>query len=128
MRNLNITITFKPQTRFWTALHGFESQERDYRITFKSSRGAAQNAGIMAGFAITPLPKSSCTDQVIALDASYGLPPLPDLAVGMMIAKDVSPPACAVADHLRSSFVKISRVYPLHRLATPLSLRATETI
>lgn len=85
------------------ALSGLDAQNRDYRITFKSSHVAAQKAGIMADLAIAPLPISACTGRVIALDDGYGLPPLPDFAIGMMIAKDVSPPVCAVANHLRAT-------------------------
>lgn len=87
-----------------SALSGLEKQGRDYRVTFKTSHVAAQKAGLAADLAIAPLPLSACTGDIVVLDDSHNLPPLPDFAVGMMIAPDVSPPVCAVADHLRATF------------------------
>ena len=89
-----------------SAMRGLEEQGRDYRITFKTSHIAAQKAGLAADLAVAPLPISACTGNIIALDDSFGLPPLPDFAIGMMIAADVSPPVCAVADHLRATFAE----------------------
>lgn len=87
------------------ALRGLEAQNRDYHITFKSSNISAQKAAIMADLAVAPLPESTCTGDVIALDSHYGLPELADFAIGMMIAEGVSPPVEAVADHLRATLV-----------------------
>lgn len=86
------------------AISGLEAQGHEHRITFKSSHVAAQKAGIMADLAIAPLPISCCDGSVVALDSDFGLPPLPDFAIGMIISKNASPPVCAVADHLRATF------------------------
>lgn len=86
------------------ALSGLKKIGREYHVTFKASHISAQKAGILADLAIAPLPISSCTGQVIALDSSFGLPPLPDFAVGMLLSKNANAPVNAVADHLRALF------------------------
>ena len=92
---------------FWRqcAVEGLESQDRAFHITFMSPNTSAQKAAILADLAIAPLPESSCTGDVIELGQQHGLPPLVDFAVGMMIANNVSPPVCAVADHLRATLI-----------------------
>ncbi len=85
------------------AVAALESQQRAYRITFKSPHIAAQKAGIRADLAIAPLPASALGGDVVELGQSYGLPHLPDYAIGMIITKDASAPINAVADHLRAT-------------------------
>ena len=87
-----------------SALEGLEKQQRDYRITFKSAHIAGQKAGLAADLAIAPLPLSSCTGDIVALDESFGLPELPKYALGMLVAKNATPPVEAVADHFRAIF------------------------
>lgn len=87
-----------------SALEGLEKQQRDYRITFKSAHIAGQKAGLAADLAIAPLPLSSCTGDIVALDESFGLPELPKYALGMLVAKNPTPPVEAVADHFRAIF------------------------
>ncbi len=86
------------------AIDGLEKQQRDYRITFKSAHIAGQKAGLAADLAIAPLPLSSCTGDIVALDESFGLPDMPKYALGMLVVKNATPPVCAVADHLRAIF------------------------
>ena len=86
-----------------TAVDALETQQRDYHVTFKSSHISAQKAGIRADLAIAPLPSSTLGGDVVEIDKSYGLPALPDYAIGMIIAKGVSAPVMAVADHLRAT-------------------------
>ncbi len=86
------------------AIDGLEKQQRDYRITFKSAHIAGQKAGLAADLAIAPLPLSSCTGEIVALDESFGLPELPKYALGMLVAKNATPPVEAVADHMRAIF------------------------
>ena len=86
------------------AIDGLEKQQRDYRITFKSAHIAGQKAGLAADLAIAPLPLSSCTGEIVALDESFGLPELPKYALGMLVAKNAPPPVEAVADHMRAIF------------------------
>ncbi|NOR63924.1 MAG: hypothetical protein GQ535_15740, partial [Rhodobacteraceae bacterium] len=50
-----------------------------------------------------PLPSSTLGGDVVEISQSYGLPALPDYAIGMIITKDASAPIKAVADHLRAT-------------------------
>ncbi len=86
------------------AIDGLEKQQRDYRITFKSAHIAGQKAGLAADLAIAPLPLSSCTGDIVALDESLGLPEMPKYALGMLVAKNATPPVEAVANHIRAIF------------------------
>ena len=86
------------------AIDGLEKQQRDYRITFKSAHIAGQKAGLAADLAIAPLPLSSCTGDIVALDDSLGLPEMPNYALGLLVAKNATPPVEAVADHMRAIF------------------------
>lgn len=89
------------------ALSGLESTGRNYRITLKSAHIAGQKAGIMADLVIAPLPVSSCEGAIIALGKEFGLPPLPDYTLGLMMANDASAPVKAAADHLRASLADL---------------------
>lgn len=86
-----------------TAMDALEGQQRDYHVTFKSAHISAQKAGIRADLAIAPLPSSTLCGDVVELDKSYGLPALPDYAIGMIVAQGASAPVKAVADHLRAT-------------------------
>jgi len=86
-----------------SAVSALEAQERAYHVTFKSSHISAQKAGIRADLAIAPLPSSALGGEVVEINASYGLPALPDYAIGMIITNDASAPIKAVADHLRAT-------------------------
>ncbi len=89
------------------ALEGLEKQQRDYRINFKSAHIAGQKAGLMADLAIAPLPVSSCEGNIVALDASFDLPALPNYALGLLVAKNATPPINAVANHIRAMFADV---------------------
>ena len=89
-------------------LSGLEAQGRDYRITFKSAYISGQRVGILADLAIAPLPLSACEGKIIALGHEYGLPDLPDYAIGMLVNSDISAPVSAVADQLRAHFASRS--------------------
>ncbi|MCF6273515.1 MAG: LysR family transcriptional regulator [Rhodobacteraceae bacterium] len=86
------------------ALKGLSEQQRNFHITFKTSHIAAQKAAILADLAIAPLPLSACSGKVVALGSEHGLPPLPDFAIGMVIASQSHAPVCAVANHFRAKF------------------------
>ncbi len=89
------------------ALSGLESTGRNYRIALKSAHIAGQKAGIMADLVIAPLPVSSCEGAIIALGKEFGLPPLPDYTLGLIIANDASAPVKAAADNLRASLADL---------------------
>lgn len=85
-------------------LQSLQEANRDFRVAFMSSNISGQRAAILADLAVAPIPISACVNGVVELSESDGLPPLKDYALGMVLAKDLSPPALAAADHLRASF------------------------
>ncbi|MCU0789823.1 MAG: LysR family transcriptional regulator [Nitratireductor sp.] len=85
-------------------LEGLEKQGRAYRIAFHSAYISGQRAAILADLAVAPLPVSSLVGDIIEAGPEYGLPPLPDYTLGMIVAEDASAPVLAAADHLRASF------------------------
>lgn len=89
-------------------LSGLDAQGRDYRVTFKSAYISGQRAGILADLAVAPLPLSACEGKIVALGQEYGLPDLPDYAIGMLVNSDISAPVSAVADQLRAHFASKS--------------------
>jgi DNA-binding transcriptional LysR family regulator len=85
-------------------LEGLEAAGKPYRIAFQSAHISGQRAAILADLAVAPLPVSALNDPIIIADEKYGLPKLPDFALGLMIAPDAGPAVHAAADHLRASF------------------------
>jgi DNA-binding transcriptional LysR family regulator len=83
---------------------GLEAQGMPYRVAFQSAHISGQRAAILADLAVAPLPITALKDPIIAADDKYGLPKLPDFALGMMIAPDAGPAVEAAAEHLRASF------------------------
>lgn len=88
-------------------LSGLEKQGMDYRIAFQSAHISGQRAAILADLAVAPLPVSALTGAVVEADPKYGLPELPDYALGMIISDDASVPVKAAADHLRACFTAV---------------------
>lgn len=87
-----------------TGLKSLQDLKRDYRIAFMSAHISGQRAAIMADLAVAPIPASSCVSGIVELGEKQGLPTLANYALGMVLAKQLSKPAKAAADHLRASF------------------------
>jgi DNA-binding transcriptional LysR family regulator len=85
-------------------LEGLDKQGRAYRIAFHSAYISGQRAAILADLAVAPLPVSSLTGEIIEAGPEYGLPPLPEYTLGMILAEGASAPVLAAADQLRASF------------------------
>lgn len=85
-------------------LKALEKAGRQYRIAFQSAYVSGQKAAILADLAIAPLPVSAAVDPIAPADPKYGLPELPEYALGMLVAPDAAAAANAAADHLRASF------------------------
>jgi DNA-binding transcriptional LysR family regulator len=85
-------------------LDGLEAQGRSYREAFKSAHISGQKAAILADLAIAPLPRSSVGGKIVVVDKKYGLPKLPQYALGMIIGQNPTAPVIAAADHLRACF------------------------
>lgn len=85
-------------------LSRLEAQGRAYRIAFQSAHISGQRAAILADLAVAPIPCSAISGMIVEADPKYGLPELPEYALGMIVAEDASAPVLAAADHLRASF------------------------
>ena len=85
-------------------LDGLEAAGRDWRVAFQSAHISGQRAAILADLAVAPIPRSALGGEAIEAPARYGLPKLPEYALGLAIAKDPNPAVEAAADHLRAAF------------------------
>ena len=63
---------------------------------------------LLADLAIAPLPKSACEGNLVDVGATYDLPELTNYKLGMLHTGTMSPPAEAVADHLRAYFTGLA--------------------
>ena len=86
------------------AIKGLNESAIDHRIAFQSSNISGQKAAILADLAIAPVPDSSVDERMERLDGKNTLPKLPDYALGLIVADQLSGPARAAADHLRACF------------------------
>ena len=85
-------------------ISGLDAAGVDWRITFQSSNISGQRAAILADLAVAPIPKSCLKDDIIEVPDKFGLPKLPDYALGLIIGKTPTAAVEAAADHLRASF------------------------
>lgn len=88
------------------AISGLDGIGRDWRVAFQSAHISGQRAAILADLAVAPLPASALGGDIIEVPAKFKLPPLPEYALGLMIAPDPHPAVTAAADHLRASFAR----------------------
>ena len=87
-------------------IEGLDRQGRAWREAFKSAHISGQRAAILADLAVAPIPASSLGGRIVEAASRHGLPPLPEYALGMLVAKDPPAPVRAAADHLRASFAR----------------------
>lgn len=87
-------------------IDGLDRQGRAWREAFKSAHISGQRAAILADLAVAPIPVSCLGGRIVEAPARHGLPPLPQYALGMLVAKDAPVPVKAAADHLRASFAR----------------------
>ena len=85
-------------------LGGLQDQSIAYRIAFQSAHISGQKAAILADLAVAPIPVSNLGGDIVEAPGKYGLPKLPNYALGMLISADPNPAIEAAADHLRASF------------------------
>ncbi len=90
------------------AVSALEKAGRDYRVAYMSAHAAGQRAAIVADLAVAPLPKSFVGPGLQVLCADDGLPDLSSYSVGMVMARDPSPPVRAVADYFRATYGDIA--------------------
>jgi len=85
-------------------LNSLEENGIQHRVAFQSANISGQKAAILADLAVAPIPISSIGGDIIQVAKMASLPPLPDYAMGMMLANNLSEPAKAAAEHLRACF------------------------
>lgn len=91
---------------YWrdAGLEGLTSRGISYRVAFQSAHISGQKAAILADLAVAPLPLSSISGDVVAVDSKYDLPKLSQYAIGMLMVEDPNASVLAAADHLRACF------------------------
>lgn len=85
-------------------ISSLEAAGIEHRVAFQSANISGQKAAILADLAVAPIPISSIGGDIIQVTKMANLPPLPDYAMGMIMADKLSNPAIAAADHLRACF------------------------
>lgn len=90
----------------WRAagLNSLKQAGIDHRIAFQSANISGQKAAILADLAVAPIPISSIGGDIVQVSKLANLPSLPDYAMGMILADNLSEPAKAAAEHLRACF------------------------
>lgn len=94
----------------WRAacITGLKRDGRAWRIAFQSAHTSAQKAAIMADLAVSVLPRSALTDDIIEAAPEYGLPPLPLYRLGLLAKDNPSAHVQVAGDHLRESFQRLA--------------------
>ncbi len=85
-------------------LNSLQEQGIEHRVAFQSANISGQKAAILADLAVAPIPVSSIGGKIVQVSQMSNLPPLPDYAMGLIMAEKISSPALAAADHLRACF------------------------
>ena len=85
-------------------LKSLEDNGVQHRVAFQSANISGQKAAILADLAVAPIPVSSIGGDIVQVSKLNNLPALPDYAMGMMLAENMSEPAKAAAEHLRACF------------------------
>lgn len=81
-----------------------DAGNRPWRLAFQSAHTSGQRAAILADLAVAPIPVASLGGDIVEVPDRFGLPKLPDYALGLIVAPDPTPAVQAAADHLRASF------------------------
>ena len=94
------TCRFRP-----VVLDALRQAGRDWRVVLAISNQDAVNATVSAGMAVAAMLADSVPDNLEALDADCGLPPLPDFLVNLTLpAAGGSDIANELARHIRAEF------------------------
>lgn len=86
------------------AVSALEAEGRDWRLAFQSAHLSGQRAAILADLAVAPIPASSIGGDVVEVPDRFGLPKLPEYALGLVFGDNPNSAIEAAADHLRASF------------------------
>ncbi len=91
------------------ALERLEEYGIDYNVTFKSAYVAGQKAAIQGDLVVAPIPRSLCDYDIVDVTERFGLPHLPNYHIGLITNEERSAHVDAVIDHLRASFLSLSK-------------------
>ena len=86
------------------ALEQLDARDIPWRVAFQSAHISGQRAAVLADLAVAPIPVSSIGGDIVQAPTHFGLPELPNYALGLMVSNDSNPAVHAAADHLRASF------------------------
>ena len=85
-------------------INSLKEQGIEHRVAFQSANISGQKAAILADLAVAPIPASAVGGDIVKVAKLSNLAPLPDYAMGLITADNLSSPAQAAADHLRACF------------------------
>ncbi len=85
---------FSPGCRFRDAtLASLEAAKIPFRIAYESPSIASIGAAVCEGLAVTTMARISLMPAMKVLDASFGLPPLPDIEIALYGPRGIASPA-----------------------------------
>ncbi|WGD30615.1 LysR substrate-binding domain-containing protein [Ancylobacter sp. WKF20] len=84
----------------------------NWRVACTSSSQGGVHSAVETGLCITALPECAAPPEWRRLGAADGLPPLPDMEIGLFLAPAASPAARRLADTLRTAMAMPSAVMP----------------
>jgi len=87
-------------------LSSLAAADIDYRVSYMSAHISGQRAAILADLAIAPIPVSCCVNGIVELTEQDGLPSLESYGVGMLLPKEPSAPATAIAEHIKEGLAQ----------------------
>lgn len=76
---------------------------RAWRISYSCTSFAGQQAAVQAGLGITVLPKGMTLPGLVPLASDVDLPDLRDIEIALIAARQLSPPAQRLRDHVALS-------------------------
>lgn len=85
-----------------SAMESLSVAGKAYRVAFMSAHTAGQKAAVLADLAIAPLPKSLVEPPLVHLGEEYGLPPLRNYLIGLIVGSKGGAAAAAVAEHIKA--------------------------
>lgn len=93
----------------------------NWRVACTSSSQGGVHSAVETGLCITALPECAAPPEWRRLGPADGLPPLPDMEIGLFLAPAASPAARRLADTLRAAMAMPSALAPSARVASTVA-------